>query len=376
MADAQIKFTMKKTLAYFCIIAFFISCGEAEKPKTAGGQDTAAAAISGAYTGMIGDKFGIVLSAETSDGKIHGSYFYRKVGTDIAFAGTQMANDFRITEKDEKGNATGNFTGTIYTGGDSLAGQWESPDGKKKFPFWLKRAADPDYAKIRFKWNYVTMTETLEGVDGLYMQGFVWPEISGLANGEVQENLNAIFRGTYEDNVSKGGRRKELSATEYEKLDWPHDHSNRQIVLEHYDSEIITWSESDEFDGGAHPSFSFYGHQSVFLKNGYTVKVNDLLKGDWQKLFVDRIRGTTELAGNDADGEECGHIQDTLVARVSRWTGEEPVYPLADRLLIVADDYRNYGCPEIARAVFTVEIPYSELKGYIRPGSAIENRVK
>jgi hypothetical protein len=62
------------------------------------------------YEGAIRNDLSIVLSANSNEGKISGTYFYQKNGTDISISGTQENNSVTIREFDEKGKQTGSFT--------------------------------------------------------------------------------------------------------------------------------------------------------------------------------------------------------------------------------------------------------------------------
>lgn len=366
-----------KILPLLIIPFVLFSCGS--EPQNSSEKKTDSPAISGVYEGMIGDDLQIVLSAETQDEKISGSYFYKKIGTDILISGTQNGDQFSFSEKDAKGNVTGNFSGKIFSNGDSLSGEWKNPDGTKTFALHLKRSDDPDMAKIRIKWHYFICKQKADPdapEEQPYEEGYAYPEISGLENQALQKKLNDEF---YPNEIDDNRRNsdyasvKEVSEKEYNKTDWPHGHSTTAVSIDYYSSRVLTSSKSDEFDGGAHPSFGFFGMKSVFLENGKTVTVNDLLQGEWRNAFLDAIRNSTEM--NEWIGETddpCGHIRDTLLAQVSRWNGSEAVYPTANGITIVIDDYRSFGCPEMARGIFEISLDWESLKPFLKPGNPLE----
>lgn len=353
------------------------SCGN--ETKSPSEKKTDSPVISGVYEGMIGDNLEIVLSAETQDEKISGSYFYRKIGTDILISGKQNGDQFEFSETAADGKVTGNFSGRIFSNGDSLSGEWKNPEGTKTFAVHLKRSDDPAMAKIRIKWHYFICKQKTDPDapdEQPYMEGYEYPEISGLENQTLQDKLNAEF---YPKEIDDNRRSsdyasvKEVSEKEYNKVEWPNGHITTTVSIDYYDSRVITWSKSNEFDGGAHPSFGFFGMNSVFLATGKTVSVNDILQGEWKKAFLEAISNSTEM--NEWIGETddpCGHIRDTLLAQVSKWNGSEPVYPTGNGLTIIIDDYRSFSCPEIARGIFEISLDWQHLKPFLKPGNPLE----
>ena len=366
-----------KFLPFLVLTVFLFSCGSETKNHSENKKD--APVIAGVYEGMIGDKLQIVLSAETQDENISGSYFYRRIGTDIQISGTQDGDQFEFSEKDENGKITGNFSGKIFSNGDSLSGEWKNPDGSKTFAFHLKRSDDPAMAKIRIKWHYFICTQK-EDPDSPeerpYMEGYEYPEISGLENQSLQKKLNAEF---YPKEIDDNRRNsdyasvKEVSEKEYDKTEWPNGHSTTAVSIDYYSSRVITWSKSIEFDGGAHPSFGFFGTKSVFLETGKSVTVNDFLQGEWKSAFLEAIRNSGEIYEWPDDSDDpCAHIRDTLLAQVSKWNGSETVYPGRSGLTIIIDDNRSFGCPEMARGIFEISMDWETLTPFLKPGNPLE----
>lgn len=371
------------SIIIFCFItAVLFSCGNKTKdPQESGAGEQSSASFSGVYEGAIRNDLSIVFSADEKDGKVSGSYFYQRTGIDISVSGTCENNSVSIREFDAKGKETGSFTGSLFNNGDSMAGTWKNADGSRSFPFWLRRAPDPEMAKIRFKWHFVlaTMKKDPELPDQpQYMEGNVYPVMSGLQNASVQEALNRQFyKAAIQDerNPKDYQSVKELSGEEYDNVAWPNGHTTTVVTIDYYDSRVLTWSSSSEWDGGAHPSFASGGYHSAFLSTGKAVTVNDLLEGEWRALLLDEIRQSSEITdmGTDmGDEDPCSHIRDTLLAQVKRWTGKEEVFLFSDRIVFISEDNRSFGCPEIARGVFEISISLDRLKPFLRPGSPAE----
>lgn len=165
---------------------------------------------------------------------------------------------------------------------------------------------------------------------------------------------------------------KEVSGEEYDNTQWSHAHMTNMVTINFYDSRVLTWSVASEWDGGAHPSFSFGGYHSVFLSSEKEVTADDLLQGDWRSLLISEIRETSDITDFESEmaDDPCSHIRDTLVGQVKHCTGKQPVYLMDGRIIFIADDNRSFGCPEAARDIVEISIDLDRLKPFLRPGSA------
>src|SRR5438105_755222 len=121
-----------------------------QKPVAAATPATQDAPVGG--VAQAGDKYffrGTIanLSIEMQllrDGdRVNGTYFYPRVGKNIALAGSvDKDNNVTLTESDESGKQTGVFKGHWQTAADSpdlsvyeIEGKWSKPDGSKQTEF-------------------------------------------------------------------------------------------------------------------------------------------------------------------------------------------------------------------------------------------------
>ena len=90
-----------------------------------------AAALAETYAGTIGPySVGMSLAIPAGDGEAGGSYFYQKTGLDIDLKGMKQGPSFTLTERNAKGEKTGEFLCVLE--GSGITGKWISADGKKE----------------------------------------------------------------------------------------------------------------------------------------------------------------------------------------------------------------------------------------------------
>lgn len=90
-----------------------------------------AAACAETYAGTIGRyPVGMSLMIPTGDGEAGGSYFYQKTGLDIDLKGAKQGPSLTLTERNTKGEKTGEFLCVLE--GSGITGKWVSADGKKE----------------------------------------------------------------------------------------------------------------------------------------------------------------------------------------------------------------------------------------------------
>ncbi|MFP4241864.1 MAG: hypothetical protein ACLFTW_07825 [Chitinispirillaceae bacterium] len=101
--------------------------------------------FAGSYEGKI-DKYPVWISIDETapDGKVEGTYFYKKIGTDISLEGTKSGDTYQFTEYDPNGKATGKITCTIR--GKVLSGTWTEISCKRKLEI---RASMGDSAQMK-----------------------------------------------------------------------------------------------------------------------------------------------------------------------------------------------------------------------------------
>src|SRR5438552_792365 len=99
------------------------------------------------FRGMIGDHLRIEMTLLRDGERLTGSYFYPKVGKNIALSGTiDKDGNVSISESDDSGKQTGVFKGKWKPATDSpdptlneIDGKWSRPDGSKETAFLVSQ---------------------------------------------------------------------------------------------------------------------------------------------------------------------------------------------------------------------------------------------
>ena len=110
------------------------------------------------FRGTIGDHLRIEMSLLRDGERLTGSYFYPKVGKNIALSGTiDKDGNVSISESDDSGKQTGVFKGKWKPATDSpdpalneIDGKWSRPDGSKETAFLVSQQSIEFTGAARF----------------------------------------------------------------------------------------------------------------------------------------------------------------------------------------------------------------------------------
>jgi hypothetical protein len=125
-----------KTYTFSLLILFLISCKEETK------KETQSFDFIKTFAGKIDNKYPLHIKLNSENGKINGTYFYDKVGSDIDIKGT-ISKDSTLTlnEFDQKGNQTGLWNGKLINE-NKISGTWSKPNGDSAKDFTLILTSD------------------------------------------------------------------------------------------------------------------------------------------------------------------------------------------------------------------------------------------
>lgn len=120
----------------YTFILFLISCKEVTKKETPNFD------FIKTFAGKIDNEYPLHIKLNSDNGRINGTYFYDKVGSDIEIKGT-ISNDSSITlnEFDQKGNQTGLWSGKLINY-NKINGTWSKPNGDSAKDFTLILTSD------------------------------------------------------------------------------------------------------------------------------------------------------------------------------------------------------------------------------------------
>jgi hypothetical protein len=157
---------------------------------------------------------------------------------------------------------------------------------------------------------------------------------------------------------------KDLEISHFESLTFEEDFVVMLNMLEVFSMRML----HSEYTGGAHPNSSA-GHVTFDLKTGEELTLDDLLKPGWRDPLTDlaeaQLRSQYELKEGDALNDK-GPLFDNVFELNDNWF-------LSPEGLGFSFDPYEIG-PYAAGFIEPV-IPYSKLKDWVKPGSALERIV-
>lgn len=204
-----------KQLNYFLLALIIFSTSCKNEPKI----DKPNFDFNKTYAGKIDDKYLLHIKLNSDNGKINGSYFYDKDGTDIEIKGT-IKSDSTITlnEFDQKGNQTGLWSGKLMNE-NKISGTWSKPNRDSEMDFILilttdnyesskKAISDSKFSKYNGTYHSpfndygdffgqviikYTNNKEIDFKITVYNRDGCTGELEGLAN--IDSNGNAIYSG-------------------------------------------------------------------------------------------------------------------------------------------------------------------------------------
>jgi len=242
----------------------------APPPAAAASIDHTATAgsLAGEYRGTIGGALAIVVRLTKDAGKVRGTYFYEKSGSDLELGGTLQGAHLRLDESLGK-TKTGAMSLDLGPDG-ALTGTWTDAKGNKPSPF---RAAPvhPDLSPTTvtvFK-KAIRFTKPVDRADaaaGVCKASVEYAEVFGLKP-EVEAKINPKLAP---------GKDELPDATCDHGVDTERGYS---IILNDKGILSVRTSGSVSDSQAAHPSEQGFGTVNVFLADGTDVALfGDLLK--------------------------------------------------------------------------------------------------
>lgn len=211
----------------------------------AGATLTAQPAPRGFYVGTIGTA-PVSMLIDPDEGHV-GSYCYQNVGRPLALSGAVAPDGIFvwIESDDEAGAETGKFMGRIAGDGDTLRGEWRNTSGGKRAAFLAVRVGAIDSVVSR---------QSIGNYDGSFAAHF--PRFlprAGMPIAAVNERVRAAIekdqREMYEGMREMAGDASDTTRFTIAVEQW--------YGLGMFNERFVTLPGHNEYDGGAHPSYSF-----------------------------------------------------------------------------------------------------------------------
>jgi hypothetical protein len=211
-------------------------------------------------------------------------------------------------------------------------------------------------------------------------QTIIFPQISGMKNKKLQDSLNAGFKFHLEYNTGDGvintlytaigtstdfivDSSKIKTIRKFKSKQFPEEYStfyNATIVTVTNDRFLNICSREEENGNmAAHPNFS-EDNVILDLTDGSVVTLATLFKGNYlneiKKIMKDNLQYKD-------DSSMCTPKKDWI----NRINSETVVAKITSNTITLKADKRDFGCPEVARDIMTIDIPLIKLDKYKKP---------
>jgi hypothetical protein len=289
---------------------------------------------------------------------------------------------------------TGRFDGTWSFGEEPgqtrFSGTWTSGDGKRKLPFSMKEVQEEGVAGLEFYFFAEEYARKRGSREMRREQSLSFPQLRG--TGKVIQRVNGFIRTLAFRQVDGSEEEADLAAPapslkaveKAVRAALPDEDEFEELEVDHfasltYDDEFeVMLNEKavfsmrlahSEYTGGAHPNHGA-GHVTFDLESGEELTLDDVLKPGWR----DEVTRLAEKALREQHGLKPG---DAL-------NGEGPlfenVFELNDNWFLTPEGlgfcYDPYEIGPYAVGMIEPVIPFSQLKAWVKPGSALARVVE
>ncbi len=207
-------------------------------------------------------------------------------------------------------------------------------------------------------------------------QTYRFPQISSMQNKVAEDSLNRLFKLAnitqlqQDNNYINVHLLADNTTPEYGRM-----YSHESITVYYVDNDLVSFGGMTEYAGGAHPSFTLLPGKTVAVKTLAPIELTALFTGDYKNFFKQKIAASEQLKEYTSDGmitlnefgNACNDVLDALLLQMDSTTTTVNMVVTDSALSILQVDFRDFGCPEVMRAVIEIRIPYSELTPYINP---------
>jgi uncharacterized protein DUF3298/peptidoglycan-N-acetylmuramic acid deacetylase PdaC-like protein len=323
------------------------------------------------FRGRIAYELKIEMNLTRQGDQLSGTYFYPRVGKNINLKGSvDKDGNVDLRESDDSGKETGVFKGKWKAangmGLAEIEGKWSRPDGSKETEFWVGQQPIEFAAAVR-----VTPKVIREASKELrYSLDAEYPQIDGDTrfdkfNRECRAMITkdvAAFKSAEGEASDEDGELP--SETQTSTLDISY-----QVRFATDDLVSIEFHEGQYSRGAAHGS-SFTAVLNYDVKNGKKLALADLFNPKSNYLNVISaycIKDLNEQRKKQGEGSmlQEDQIQEGASARADNYEA----WTITRRGLWITFD--PYQVAAYAGGPQHVLIPYSALKGVIKPDGAV-----
>ena len=371
------------TLAFASLI---LTCGacrkqNSEAPSAAGTQSPVVEDAPVGGSAQAGDKYffrGTIadLSIEMQlvrDGeRLSGSYFYPKVGKNIALTGTvDKDNNVALTETDDTGKQTGMFKGKWQPASDSpdpsiheIEGKWSRPDGSRQTEFLITEQPYQFTGKVQVNPKIIKDTNKQKH----YTVDAQYPQIDGDAR---FDGFNREVRSMITKDVAAFKSGEEDSSNDVAGLTDENQNSTMDAGYDfHYATDdliSIAFTEGTYERGAAH-GLSSTQVINYDVKNNKKLALADLFKDKSKYLSVIAAYCQKELKER-AKKPDAMVLPDLIESGAGARADNYRAWNITKKGLWITFD--PYQVAAYAAGPQNILVPYSALKDIIKPDGVI-----
>lgn len=370
-----------RTHLLICIAAAIALCGACRKSTTnQNANSNAATSVQdtlGGGAAPAGEKLNlrgwisnltIEMSLAREGERLSGTYFYPRIGKNIDLKGEiDKDGNVSLREADETGKETGVFKGKWKSNAHGLAeieGKWSRPDGSKETEFLLSQQP-VEFTAARV----VTKSIRENNKESRYQVNAEYPQIEGDAR---FDKFNTSARGMITKDVA--AFKTEETATADEEVDVPAETQTSTLDIGYQvrfatdDLISIEFTQSQYSRGAAHGS-SFTTVLNFDVKNGKRIELADLFNPKSNHLNVISAYAIKDLKDQSKKNDMlmADQIDDGAAPRADNYKA----WTITRKGLWITFD--PYQVAAYAAGAQHVLVPYSALKGIVKPDGPIGN---
>ena len=331
------------------------------------------------FRGTIGDHLRIEMSLLRDGERLTGSYFYPKVGKNIALSGTiDKDGNVSISESDDSGKQTGVFKGKWKPATDSpdptlneIDGKWSRPDGSKETAFLVSQQPIEFTGAARFAPKVIKEANK----EKHYKVDAEYPQIEGDAR---FDKFNREARGLIAKDIAAFKTAETVSETDpatetpAENLDSSLD-VGYEIRYATDDLISVAFTESDYERGAAHPNSSTTV-LNYDVKNGKKLALADLFTARANYLGAISAYCIKELKDRAKKDKDSMVDDEMMKSGAAARADNYKAWAITKKGLWITFD--PYQVAAFAAGPQHVLVPYSALKDLMRPDGPVGNFAK
>jgi hypothetical protein len=331
------------------------------------------------FRGTIGANLKIEVTLLRDGERVTGSYFYPKVGKNIALSGTiDKDGNVSLSESDDSGKQTGVFKGKWKAASDSpdpnlnqIEGKWSRPDGSKETAFVVSQQPIEFSAAVRVTPKVIKEANK----HARYTIDAEYPQIEGDARFDKfnREARSLIARDVAAFKTAETVQETDPgSETPAETLDSSLD-VGYEIRYATDDLISVEFTEGEYSRGAAHPNSSTTV-LNYDVKNGKKLALADLFNAKANYLGAVSSYCIKELKDRSKKDKDSMLDDDMMKSGASARADNYKAWAITRKGLWITFD--PYQVAAYAARPQYVLVPYSALKDLIKPDGPVGNFAK